>query len=182
MADDFSAVASDDLREYFISANPEDCALHTIELRHPAFLGDGGANVPLRIVCDHEELTATLEGTAPADAGMAVNFQPLAFEAELPAQGTGDSPSVKLTADNVSAILMPCFEAAANSRYKVELTYRMFLASDLSQPGMILDGLTPKTANATETSASVQAGYEDFYNTPFPPLIYTTTEYPGLDR
>jgi hypothetical protein len=174
--------ATDDLKEYFISTDPNNCALHTIELRHPAFVDESGNHTVLRVVCDHEDLDAVLEADAPENGGEAVTFTALAFEAKLPDQGSDGSPDAQLDIDNVSAILMPYLEAAANSQYKVGLTYRMFLASDLTKPGLIMDGLTPNSANATETHASVKAGYETFYNTPFPPKTYTALEYPGLDR
>jgi hypothetical protein len=177
-----SEIASEDLTIYAWTGDPNDCVMHTIELRHPAFRDEDGNTAPVRIVCDFEELAAMLEDGAPIDGGDEVTFSPCAFSVKLPDQGMGGSPFVNVNIDNVSRTLMPYADAAADSPSPVDMTYRQFLASNLSAPALVMDGAKINKLKINLFGLTGQAGYDDFINKPHPALIYTTREYPGLDR
>jgi hypothetical protein len=173
---------SDDLRAYTPGGNPATAVVNTLEFRHPAFVDDAGQPAAARVVHAHAAVTATLEAGAPADGGQAVVFQPLAFTARLPEQGSSGSPSCDIVVANVARILVPYLEKAALNPAPIEVTYRQYLSSELSAPAWVVGGLMVKTSHAGITRVTATAGYEDFVNKPHCANTYTTAEFPGLDR
>lgn len=163
------------IREAYASAPASEIVYHTLELRHPGF------TQPLRVVRDVSPLTARLEASAPADPLAWVEFQPFAFDFSLPEVATGGLPEITITIDNVSAEIISYLDAAANSADLIEVTYRPYLASDLSAPQMD----PPLTLTIREASADVfritaRAAYVDLSNRTFPRELYTSERFPGL--
>lgn len=83
------------IKEAYASAPTDTVILHTLELRHPDFVA------PIRVVNDHANLTATLEATAPANPGAAVEFIRFAFRFTLPELMTSGMPEIEIEIDNV---------------------------------------------------------------------------------
>ena len=118
------------IREAYASAPSDTVILHTLELRHPAFMDDEGEPTAIRVVrnfADQESwlslggaevqavldampaqardlagLVARLEADAPKDPGRMVPFIALGFELELPTVDTAPVPEISVTLDNVS--------------------------------------------------------------------------------
>lgn len=93
---------SEALKEAYASAPSEVVLLHTLELRHPAFVDDKGNPTAIRIVRDNKNYTCRLEDTAPLNPGEDVEFQALAFDLELPPVEAIPVPEITLSIDNVS--------------------------------------------------------------------------------
>ena len=68
---------SEALKEAYASAPSETVLLHTLELRHPAFVDDNGNPTAIRIVRDNKNYICRLEDTAPLNPGEEVEFQAL---------------------------------------------------------------------------------------------------------
>lgn len=149
--------------------------LNTLEFRHPMV-------DTIRIVCDHQALTATLEAGAPEDAGMAVEFLPCPVQIVRPEESDqAASPSMTLQVDNVSGLLSDAFRITRGSLDPWEVTERIYASDDLSGPAV----LPPTTlllsgAQLTATTASVTASFGDPANVAAPRLTFNPDEYPGL--
>lgn len=163
------------IQEAYASAPSSEVILHTLELRHPTF------TEPLRVVNDHEDLTATLEAGAPANGGEAVLFVRYAFRFRLPEVLTSGTPEIEIEIDNVARDIVAALDMAAQSASLIEVTYRPFLASDLSAPQMD----PPITLVLHDVEADVfavrgRASFGDFANRRFPGEWYDAERFPGL--
>jgi len=127
---------SEAIREAYASAPSDVVILHTLELRHPGFVDENNQPIAIRIVRDHQDLTARLEPTAPLNGGAMVQFIALGFELELPPVNTAPVPEISVTIDNVSRELIRHLDAAVESSEKIEITYRPYLSTDLEGPQM----------------------------------------------
>ena len=171
------------LREAYASASSDEVILHTLELRHPSFMDEGGKPTAVRVVRDHQDLTARLEPTAPLNPGESVTFIAMGFDLELPPVHTAPVPEIVITLDNVSRMLVTHLEAASDSQDKIEITYRPYLSSDLEGPQ--LDPpftLVLTEVSATVTSVTGRARMLDIGNKAFPAETYTAKRFPGLTR
>ena len=85
--------------------------------------------------------------------------------------------------DNVSTEIEANLALATASPYKVEVTYRAYLLSDLTTPQNIPPlTMTLAGASATDQQVEARATFGDPANLKFPAETYTTTAYPGLAR
>ncbi len=62
-----NAALSEAIKEAYASAPSEQIILHTLELRHPAFVGETGQLVAIRVVRDTGDLWARLESLTDKD-------------------------------------------------------------------------------------------------------------------
>lgn len=174
---------SEALKEAYASAPSEVVLLHTLELRHPAFIDDKGNPTAIRIVRDNKNYTCRLEDTAPLNPGVEVEFQALAFDLELPPVEAIPVPEITLSIDNVSTEIIKYLDRAVETQDMIEMTYRPYLTNDLSSPQMdppITLVITEVTADISKISAT--ARMMDIGNKSFPAENYTVKKYPGLSR
>ena len=198
------------IREAYASAPSDTVILHTLELRHPAFVDDDNASA-IRVVRNFPDeerwrdrggaearavldampaedrdlvgLVARLEADAPKDAGRMVPFVALAFDLELPPVDAAPVPEIAVTLDNVSREIVRHLDAAATSLERIEVTYRPYLSTDLEGPQMD----PPITLTLTEVEVDVfratgRARMLDIGNRAFPAETYTAKRFPGLTR
>lgn len=173
---------SDALREYYSSAPPDEIALDTLEFRHPAFRDDAGLPTAVRFVNDADPFSGTLEDDTPLNAGEAVEFTAGAFTITLPESSSPGLPTCQISVDNLGSDLVDPLMDAVEVPHAVEVTYRQWLASDPSAPGVTIDGMTIGKVNISAATVTAQAGFEDDLNVPFGREKYTREEYPGLVR
>lgn len=178
-----NAALSEAIKEAYASAPSEQIILHTLELRHPAFVDDAGQITAIRVVRDYQDLTARLEAGAPLDAGQMVSFVAMGFELDLPPVDTAPVPEITVTLDNVSREIVRHLDAAAESQSVIEVTYRPYLSTDLNGPQMD----PPIHLVLTEVEADVmrvtgRARMLDVGNKAFPGVTYTAKTFPGLTR
>jgi len=148
---------------------------HTLELRHPDF------DTPIRVVRDHQDLTATLEDTAPSDPGAQVTFVGFAFDFSKPEVSPTGVPQLTITMDNVSRDIVANIELAMGSTELVKVTYREYLDSDLTgpqnDPPIHMDIIS---ISATVFQVTATAGFPNLMNRKFPTLSYSPEEFPGV--
>lgn len=171
------------IKEAYASAPNDVVILHTLELRHPAFIDELSNPVAVRVVRDNKDLTARLEATAPLNASEMVLFTAMGFDLELPPIDTSPVPEITITLDNVSRELVKHLDAAVATQDKIEITYRPYLSTDLEGPQ--LD--PPFTLTLTEVSADAlritgRARMLDIGNKAFPSEVYNSTNFSGLSR
>lgn len=165
----------DALAEAYASAPSAEVILHTLEIRHPSF------TVPIRVVRDFNDFTATLEADAPADPGAQVTFVAMAFDFSLPDVEKAVSPEIDISLDNVSGELIGYLDAAAQTPDLIEVTYRPYLASDPSGPQMNPPlTLVIRSVTADVFRVSARAGFADLANRKFPNEVYDAERFPGL--
>ena len=111
------------IKEAYASAPTSSIIYHTLEIYHPSF------TVPIRVVRDTVNLTATLESTAPRDASTAVLFVGYQFDITPPEISTSGVPQCTIEIDNVSREILAQIENAVNSGSQelITMCYRAFL-------------------------------------------------------
>lgn len=174
---------SEALKEAYASAPSEIIILHTLELRHSAFIDEDGKSVAIRVVRDNINHICQLEESAPLNAGQEVEFVAMAFDLELPPVEAIPVPEITLTLDNVSTELIEYLDKAIETQDMIEMTYRPYLSNDLSCPQMnppITLVITEITVDVSKISAT--ARMMDIGNKSFPAENYTVKKYPGLSR
>lgn len=165
----------DAIKEAYASAPSDEVILFTIEMRHPKF------TEPLRVVRDNQNLTARLEEDAPVNGGEAVLFVAYPFDIKPPDTDEYGKPELTITIDNVGREILTYVEQAVKTRDVIEVTYRLYLASDLSGP----QNNPPMTMQVTSISATPQsitivASFADLSNKAFPKQMYTLEQFPSL--
>ena len=163
------------LREAYASAPANVVIYHTLELWHPAF------SVPIRVVRDYADLTATLESTAPRNASEAVTFIAFNFDFSKPEVSSAGVPQITITLDNVDRAIVANIEAALTTTDMVTVIYREFLSSDLSAPqnnpplAMTILNVVADVFKVTAT-----AGFPNLMNKRFPTTEYSAEVFTGL--
>jgi hypothetical protein len=174
-------VYSEALAAAYASAPEDEVVLNTLEFRHPTFL-EGGLPFAIRVVNDHSNLIATLEADAPLEASSEVQFFAVYFQLRRPSESdSGSVPEVEITVDNVARHLMTYLDGAKSSRDPIQVTWRPYLASDLTGPHMNPPlTLSLRSVSCNMTTVTARAGYGDLTNRRFPAIEYTSKKFPGL--
>jgi hypothetical protein len=143
---------------------------------------DAGQIFGIRVVKDHTKLLAKLEANAPLNPGQEVTFLPVDFDFKPPPESESSStPEVEISVDNVARYLMPYLDQAKESRIPIEVTWRQYLASDLTAPHISPPlTLVLRNVSCDMSRVTARAGYGDLTNRRFPSLEYTSKKYPGL--
>lgn len=166
---------SEAIKEAYASAPVDTIIYHTLEIIHSDF------TEPIRIVRDFNELTATLEDTAPYNPGEEVTFIPYAFEFQPPEINTQGVVQCQIEIDNVDRVIFSALDTAITSYSILELIYRGYLSDDLTGP----QNDPPLRMTITSVSAGVSkitatASFGNFANRKFPNYTYTTENFPYL--
>lgn len=171
------------IKEAYATAPQGEVILHTLEFRHPSFINDVGSPAAIRVVHDHADLNAKLESTAPLNPSEYVTFIAFAFDFSLPEVQQSAMPEIVITIDNVSQEIEANLALAVASPYKVEVTYRPFLNTDLTGPQMDPPlTLTLTHVEANDFQITARASFSDMANKLFPGVDYTAETFPGLMR
>jgi hypothetical protein len=191
LADDIPVIPPEDdtdrlslaIREAYASAPSGVVVIHTLEFRHPNFIDQFGTPVAIRAVLGHDSLEAKLEADAPQNAGEYVIFIPMGFELELPNIEHIAVPEIVISIDNVSRELEDNLTLAAASPYPVEVTYRPYLNTDLTEPQMNPPlTMTLISAEADDFRVTARATYGNAANILCPREVYNTARFPGIQR
>jgi len=171
------------IRQAYAQAPAGEVILHTLELRHPAFIDGLGNPTAVRVVRDRQAITARLEASAPIDGGELVEFVPFAFDFKLPDVDTDGAPELELVLDNVTRDLVDYIELALATRDPITATYRPYLSTDTEGPQMD----PPLHMQLGEVTVDVfkvvgRARLDDLVNRSFPGWTYTAEKFPGLIR
>lgn len=174
---------SNDLAEYYHSAEPGVVEIETIEIRHPAFVDSEGAPISaLRFANDVAGFQATLESDAPVDAGATVTFNPGRFDVLRPDSPEQGNPKASIVIDNVLQLLSPYMDAAVSQNAPIQTSFRSYLSDDFSQPAAVLHGLTLGNSQSSVTRVTGNLSFDDVLNAPFHDMIYRTDVWSALVR
>lgn len=150
--------------------------LYTVEINHPQL------SESLRAVLAHGDVTATLEASAPYNAGEAVLFRALPLGVQLPQENDqAPSPAVRIWLDGVSRYVADQLDYTVSSLEQAEMILRVYASDDLTGPAnnppLRMD-LTH--IRLTEQRVEATAMYSDPANRGFPGKTFNRKEYPGL--
>lgn len=171
------------IKEAYASAPVDDFYLYTIEINHPAFVDGSGNPTAIRVVADEVDLVATLEASAPLNGGQQVTFTAFAFDVKPPEVSDIANPVMTLVMDNVSTEIENNIALATASGVKAEVTFRIYLSSDLSGPqNYPTTTMTVFDIVADDFTVTCTCGYSDPANKLFPGELYTLQRFPSLSR
>lgn len=156
--------------------------LDTLEMRHSEFRDENGNPYAIRIVNDHEDLTATLEADAPMDAGEEVLFLALPIEVSGPDEtDSSETPSISIAVDGVSQHVVKQLDLAVQTLEPVLITFRVYASDDTSGPAMLpAITMTLRDVEVGEMRITARASFFDPTNRAFPRQDYVAASYPGL--
>jgi len=120
---------SEALLEAYASCPPSARVYHTLENRQASF--DQAARVVANV---GDDIMLGIESGAPRDGGSMATFIACPFSADYPEQREGQPPSCKISIDNVARELVPKIRAALGVRQYIQVLYREYLGSDLTEP------------------------------------------------
>lgn len=172
---------SEALKEAYVVAPDAEVILHMLELRHPSFIDEDGNPDSIWLTLNEEDIAATLEAGAPVKGGQTVTFRSYPFQFRLaPIENTA-AQQLELAIDNVDRRIIQNLDLAMASAAKIEMCYRPYLASDLSEPQMDPPPtftLSDVTADSLTVRGRARVGIN--LNIKFPREVYTAVKFPAL--
>lgn len=178
---------SEAIKEVMATTPATDVILRTLEFRHVSFTGG-----PVRLVSDHGYFLyaatpndiyghrLTLESTASANASETVDFVACMFNFQDPDQKENELPSLNIEIDNIMFEVSQYFDSAIEHLEPMEVTYRVYLESDPTNPQTWVTGLTVNSVKSNISKVIIVAEFSDFVNKNFPGILYTSQEYQTL--
>jgi hypothetical protein len=173
---------SEALAEAAAYATITDVILQTLELYHPVMAS------PIRVVVNTEPVAATLEGSAPRNAGEEVTFRASRVQVEIPEESDkSEAPTLIVHVSNVNRDIKDVLNDIAASDDPAirdgrwQLIERLYVSSDLTAPHrMPVQKLTAIRVQLQGDSAAFTATYTDSANLAIPAITFTPESYPGL--
>lgn len=156
--------------------------LTTYEVWHPSM------TVPVRVVVDHQALTATLEADASRNPGEEVDFIPCNVSYERPEESDeAKSPEMNLRVDNITGAISDALRRARLATDPEvrdatwELIERVYASDDASGPHILpVFKVALVRVSRNDSVAIFTAAYRDSVNTSIPAITFTPEAYPGL--
>lgn len=165
------------LLEAYASCPPSARVYFTLEIWQSSFAA------PARVVANvGDDMELGIEAGAPRDGGSMVTFLACPFTADYPEQREGQPPSTRIRIDNVNRELVPQIRAALGTREYIQILYREYLGSDLTEPAY--GPIEFQLSNVQMVGASLMgtAMVKNLQNKRFPKLNknYDYIQFPSL--
>ena len=165
------------LLEAYASCPPSARIYYTLELWQSSF------DQPARVVANvGYDMAFGLEVGAPRNAGETVTFIACPFEAKYPEQREGQPPSTTITIDNGGRELVPKIRAAQGTREYIQVLYREYLGSDLTEPAYGPIEFELRSVQMVGASLTGTVMVKNLQNKRFPRLTrnYDYVQFPSL--
>ena len=165
------------LLEAYASCPPSARVFHTLEIWQSSFAE------PARVVADvGANMVLGIEAGAPRDGGTLVTFTPWPFTADYPEQREGQPPTSKIKIDNVNRELVPKIRAALGVREYIQILYREYLLSDVTEPAYGPVEFELREVQMVGASLTGTAMVRNLQNRRFPRLNknYDYIQFPSL--
>lgn len=165
---------SAELAAIYTSAPVDRHYIETLSLEHPGF------PVGVRYLTNERDgWTGTLE-----DGSTIVPFEYVPFTVIPPRSAAEGHIQLQVAIDNVSRELIDNLETLSETPTEpIVLTYRVYHSDDTTvvqnDPPMVLD---IQSVTATNHLVSFNAGLTNIRDRPFPSVLYTVEQFPGLNR
>lgn len=145
-----------------------DVVIPTLELSCPIWAES------LYICAGYEDITAITESSAT------VTFQAAGIDVSLPKKNNDGTQKLAFAIDNVRGDAQRLINDAKEVDARITITYRTYLASDLSAPAEKPYVMTALSATMKGPVVEISAGYFDMINSAWPRDRYTAEFAPGL--
>ena len=150
---------------------------HTLEIWQSSF------DAPARIVANvGDDMFFGIEPDAPHDGGALVQFTACPLTADYPEQRAGQAPTSKIKIDNVNRELVPKIRAALGVREYIQILYREYLLSDVTEPAYGPVEFELREVQMVGASLTGTAMVRNLQNRRFPGLNknYDYIQFPSL--
>ena len=129
-----------------------------------------------------DDMMFGIEAGAPRDGGAMVTFTACPLTADYPEQRDGQPPTSKIKIDNVNRELVPKIRAALGVREYIQILYREYLLSDLTEPAYGPVEFQLSNVQMVGTSLTGTAVVRNLQNKRFSRLDknYSYTQFPSL--
>lgn len=171
------ATQNEALLEAYASCPPSARIYFTLEIWQASFAQ------PARVVANvGNDQYFGLEDSAPRNPGQTVLFLACPFSADYPEQREGQPPSTKIKIDNVNRELVPLIRTALGTRQYIDILYREYLGSDLTQPAYGPIEFQLANVQMVGVSLTGTAVVKNLQNKRFPRLDknYSYIQFPSL--
>jgi hypothetical protein len=168
---------SEALLEAYASCPPSARVYHTLEIWQSSF------DQPARVVANvADDMQFGIEAGAQHNGGETVTFVACPFEAAYPEQREGQPPSTTIKIDNVNRELLPKLRAALGVREYIQVLYREYLATDLTEPAYGPIEFELREIQIMGASLSGTVMVKNLSNKRFPKLTrnYDYIQFPSL--
>ncbi|WP_375782937.1 DUF1833 family protein [Bradyrhizobium sp. Pha-3] len=165
------------LLEAYASCPPSARIYYTLELWQSSF------DQPARVVANvGADMAFGLEAGAPRNAGQTVTFIACPFQAGYPEQKEGQPPSTTIKIDNVNRELVPKIRAAQGTREYIQVLYREYLGSDLTEPAYGPIEFELRSVQMVGASLTGTVMVKNLQNKRFPRITknYDYVQFPSL--
>lgn len=168
---------SEALLEAYASCPPSARIYYTLEVNHPSF------ETPVYIVANvGDDMDFGIETGTDVNSGQTVSHIACPFQASYPEQREGQPPSTQIKIDNVNRELVPKIRAALAVRAYVQVGYREYLGSDLTEPAYGPIGFQLTNVKMVGASLTGTAVVKNLQNKRFPRMTknYDYIQFPSL--
>ncbi|MFU2510575.1 DUF1833 family protein [Pseudoalteromonas sp. ASV78] len=155
------------LQRIYASATTNDLPIHTLELQADSFW-------VIRLCNGFDNVNAGIEG------GENVIFEASGMGVSLPSRAVKGRQDLQFQLDNVSGEALEKVDAAKDAGDKIKVIYRVYTASDLTEPAEPPVEMTAVSVQATAMRVNVVASFNDLVNRAWPRDRYTPDTAPGL--
>jgi uncharacterized protein DUF1833 len=165
------------LLEAYASCPPSARIFYTLEIWQSSFAQAA------RVVANvGDDMMFGIEAGAPRDAGAMVTFIACPFTADYPEQREGQPPSTKIKIDNANRELVPQIREALGVREYIQVLYREYLGSDLTEPAYGPIEFELRNVQMVGASLTGTAMVRNLQNKRFPRLNknYDYVQFPSL--
>jgi hypothetical protein len=165
------------LLEAYAACPPSARIFYTLEIWQSSFVQ--AARVVANVA---EDMVFGIEAGAPRDGGAMVTFIACPFTADYPEQREGQPPTSKIKIDNVNRELVPKIRAALDVREYIQILYREYLLSDLTEPAYGPVEFELRNVQMVGASLTGTAMVRNLQNRRFPRLNknYDYIQFPSL--
>lgn len=151
-----------------VYASGGDVIISTLELTCPAWASS-------ILLCNGFE-----DQHCITEDGRALTFQASGMAVALPKRGNSGNQTLTFAIDNVTGEAQALIDEALEAEQRVTMTYRSYLASDLTTPAEPPYRMSVLGGEIKSTAVQIQAGFYDLINSGWPRDLYTTEFAPGL--
>lgn len=155
------------LNQFYASGGP-DVRLFTLELTCPAW------GEPI-LLCN-----GFTDQTCVTEDARTITFIASGIDIALPAKTNQGSQNLTFAIDNVTGEAQQKIDQALEAEQEVMMTFRTYLASDLSAPAEAPYRFVVRAGRMQGSTITIQAGFFDAINTRFPRDLYTANFAPGI--
>jgi len=165
-------------KEALVSAPTNVIILETLEIIHPNFPGA----LPIRLVNSYQDVTATLEASAPVNPSQAVLFTAGQFRFVPPKRTTSSYTPARLAIGSVGEVLAN-IALTRGSSVAINVIYRPYLSTDLTAPQIDPPlKVSLKSTNVTLDQVTATLAAPSIVGRKHPSDLITPQRFPGLVR